>query len=350
MTSPSHPALIELAELGSDAPRPGVEAHVAGCAHCQERLAALSGLTDARPAQALELDVGVSPRLSEAWQLELRPEPDWGQLWRCLWDDRSVLAIVWLVGEGDLTLIPASFDEHLADDLTLVLDDTESPVGVALGVWTGLESGASTAVLDRCLGQLTTTQLAWLSKLRQARRTGQLPADVPRGVRPGSPLDERAEYRTALERAFSALIAASVWEPQDAPGLAVRDVLTGLGVSPADLASRLSLEPRDVLSIFQGRRPLQPEEQEALATLAAESGEAHLASSTGGSALPLELVDRMNRPRWKSRIVSQTAERSLSEKGVRRHVADEARNLSVAARRPRSAPIDWDAILERVLG
>lgn len=347
MTRRHHPPLLELSQLAAGTAPDDVVEHVNGCATCQQR-AELVASTVSTPTDIPVLDAAVPAELVAAFEDARVPAPARGQIWRCVWDELSVLALVWLGGEQDVTLMPVTFDVHLADHLTAVFDEERSGLGLPIGIWTALEAGASTAVLERCLADLEPEALEEVAALRAARGEQQ-PAGVTRGIRPGSRLDERAQYRTELDVQFRLLIAAAAWEPNEGTGPALKDVLSEAGLKPADVSRELGLGPRDVVALFQARRAPTRDELDRLDTLAAEAGAAYLPSAAARATPPEELMARMNLPRWKPRLVGAAAEWGCGEATARRQAADDARGMSVAARRGRSADVEWDEILDRVL-
>jgi hypothetical protein len=347
VTRGQHPPLVELSEVRDGSAPDDVVEHVETCDTCRERVVALSdfaGVAGDVGAIQGELPAEITTAFGRSETLE----PARGQIWRCVWDENAVMALVWMVGDGDLTLMPVSFDTHLADQLTLVVDASLSGLGLPVGVWTALETGASTAVLERCLSELGQEELQAAAALRAARG-GELPGGVSRGVRPGSRVDDRAQFRAELGAALRSLAETASWEPDDRIGMSLVEILNDAGIGPREVSQRLGLETRDVLALFQARRNPTGEELLRLDELAAEAGASYLPSTAARTSPPEELVARMNTPRWKPRLVGATAAWGCDEATVRRRSADEARQMSVAARRDRSADVDWDEFLDRVL-
>lgn len=347
MTRGEHPPLLELSEVPHGSAPDDVLEHVKTCDTCRERVVALSDVAGVT-GNVREIQGQLPPEITTAFGRGQTPAPARGQVWRCVWDENVVMALVWMVGDGDLTLMPVSFDTHLADQLTLVIDASHSGLGLPIGVWTGLETGASTAVLERLLSELGEEELQAAAALRAAR-SGEVPAEISRGVRPGSRVDDRAQFRAELGAALGSLVEAASWEPDDQVGMSLAEILSEAGIGPRDVSQRLGLETRDVLALFQARREPTGEELLRLDELAAEAGASYLPSTAARTSPPEELVARMNTPSWKPRLVGATAVWECDEAAVRRRSADEARQMSVAARRDRSTDVDWDELLDRVL-
>lgn len=347
MTRPQHPPLVELSEVPNGTAPEDVVEHVAACGTCRERVAALAGGM-AAPRELRSMRGELPTALMAAFGRAETPEPALGQIWRCAWDEHVVMALVWLVGSGDLTLMPVSFDTHLADELTLVIDASRSALEVPVGIWTALETGASTAVLERCLSELEQDDLNTVAVLRAAR-SGELPVGVARGIRPGSTVDDRAQFRSELASEVRSLVEAASWEPEEQVGISLAEILGDAGIGPRDVARKLDLETRDVLAVFQARRPPTRDELARLDELAIEAGASNLPSTATQAAPPQELIARMNAPRWKPRIVAATSAWDSDEVTVRRRAAAEVRQMSVAARRDRSTAVDWDEFLDRIL-
>lgn len=347
MTRGQHPPLVELSEVPDGSAPDDVVEHVARCDTCRERVVALSDAAGV-PGDVRAIQGELPAEITAAFSGGETPEPARGQIWRCVWDENAVMALVWMVGDGDLTLMPVSFDTHLADHLTLVIDASRSGLGLPIGVWAALETGASTAVLERCLSELGQEELQAAAALRAARN-GEPPAGVSRGVRPGSRVDDRAQFRAELGAAVRSFVETVSWEPDNQIGMSLAEILDDAGIGPQDVSRRLGLETRDVLALFQARREPTGEELLRLDELAAEAGASCLPSTAIRTGPPEELVARMNTPRWKPRLVGATAAWDCDEATVRRRAADEARQMSVAARRDRSTDVDWDEFLDRVL-
>lgn len=347
MTRGQHPPLVELSGVSDGSAPDDVVVHVKTCDACRERVVALSDAAGV-PRDVRAIQGELPAEITAAFSRDEVPEPARGQIWRCVWDENAVMALVWMVGDGDVTLMPVSFDTHLADHLTLVVDASRSGLGLPVGVWTALETGASTAVLERCLSELGQEELQAMTALRAAR-SGELPAGVSRGVRPGSRVDDRAQFRVELGAALRSLLEAAWWEPDDQIGKSLAEILNDAGIGPRDVSRRLGLGTRDVLALFQARREPTGEELVRLDELAREAGASYLPSAAARTSPPEELVARMNTPRWKPRLVGATAAWDCDETAVRRRAAGEARQMSVAARRDRSTDVDWDEFLDRVL-
>lgn len=342
-----HPPLVELSGLPDGSAPDDVVKHVETCDTCRERLVALADVVGVAE-DVRETQVELPAELTTAFGGGDPPEPSRGQIWRCVWDENVVMALVWMAGDGDLTLMPVSFDTHLADQLTLVIDASRSGLGLAIGIWTALETGASTAVLERCLSKLGREDLQATAALRAAR-SGEPPTGLSRGVRPGSRVDDRAQFRAELGAALRSLVETASWEPDDQIGMSLAKILNDAGIGPREVSQRLGLKTRDVLALFQTRREPTGEELLRLDQLAAEAGASYLPSTAARTSPPEELVARMNAPRWKPRLIRAAGAWACDETTARRRSADEARQMSVAARRNRSRDIDWDELLDRIL-
>lgn len=346
----THPTMLELSDYIDGMATTDVESHVIGCSTCQQAIQRAEGVPAAsRDPKTTTAGTQLPEHIAEALATARQPDPARGQLWRCQWGQTGLLAVVWLVDAADVTLMPASFDVERADQLTLIVDDEHSPLHLPLGVWTALETGASTAVLDRCYGTLDDKYVGDIAQLRSARTTGRIPSDVKTGVEPGSVLDERAVYRSDLAATLDRACRAAAWEPE-----ASDDLPTFIQVvSKLDrqkVRQRFGWSSRDALGVFQGRRAPRPDEMAALDVLAAEQGAEYLPSQASQPPPPRELTAELNRPVWRPLIRQRARDTHHNdETATRRQLVNDAQQLSLAARRDRDRAVDWEEIVGRLL-
>jgi len=77
-----------------------------------------------------------------------------GQLWRLTWRGRHLLAAIIAVDAWQVLVAPVTTDADLADEVTLVVPEQDSPLGTDLAVWVRHRTAVPTFTLDRRLGTL----------------------------------------------------------------------------------------------------------------------------------------------------------------------------------------------------
>lgn len=338
MGTDMHPDELDLMEFIDGTADAAVASHVEACPGCQQEVGQFVDLggspaawSDPRP-----LDVEVSPGVVQTLERDLPEQVRAGQLWRSRWDDETLLVYVVDVDSSGCQLAPAALDVHLAEPRTRVVDDNESPLGVAVGVWAGRSLHAPFALLERYLGTVDGNEVA-ADELADA-------------VNELTPLDDRTVYAERLRDALGDLITAATWEP-DGPAepLSLANVLGRAGLTMADLPDLLGIDVPTALDLWRGDVAPSAEQIAALDTAAKARGSGVVPSQSSGPALPPELLLELARPRWKARVLAAASNRDLSEEAARRAAAADALGLTLAARRRRTAVDEWGEMLDRVL-
>lgn len=344
-----HPTALELSEWLDGNASDRVGRHIEACAVCRHHVAGAAPAGPAEPSSVpADFNVSVPDRLVEKFTRSDQPGPEQGQVRRLRWDDQTALAVLWSVGGTDCTVMPTSVDTHLADDRTLIVPAERSPVGVEVGVWTDVDQEVPLAVLERYLGEFDRQVIDTVEALREGTGAGSLPEGLGVGVRPGSALDDRAQYRGVLRAALEELASAGAWEPADAADGDLPAVLARLGLDLEVLQAELGLDTREALDLLRGDRRASSEELERLDELAAEAGVTPAPSAAAGPPLDDELVEELNQPARKLRVVAEAGRRELPETRTREELAYEAQQLALAARRDRRE-VNWGHFLDQVL-
>lgn len=346
----THPSALELSDWLDGAADDSVDAHVRACPRCQALTESANGeVAPAKPeSPAPEISTKLPAQLREAMSERRTPPFERGQVWRLLWDTNVLLGVIWIGGEQDATVMPLSVDAHLADDLTLRIPAERSPLGVAAGVWTAVERGAPSSAFDHCLGRLASQDVDSIRVLRDSRSEQRAPTSVDRGVRPGSPLDDRAQFRSALDAALNKIAWAAHWEPdasEDQPDL--QTIIHRLDLDFHEVSEALGLPVDKTLGLIRGDRRPTADELKWLDQAAADAGLDHLPSEAVVDRFEADLLEALGAPEVKEQVVRFASERGLSERATRIEMAREAQQLVRAARRQRGS-VDWAEVLGRL--
>jgi hypothetical protein len=301
--------------------------------------------TPLAPEHAAVLD----SRLTEALGSDT-PEPDAGQLWRLRWGDTTALAVLIKVGADDFTVAPASLDEWMADDYTVVVAPSWSPIGTGIAVWVGLESIVPPYVLDVCLGEVDV--LDQIAAVRQAYRKG---ISVEEVIVVGPPIievvDERREYRDGLALEFASLSEAEWLDLPASPAqetLAAESLVNLLRpVDPRGLAEALGLDAPSTFALLGGERLLAPEEASIIGRMVGIDPAVVLAATP---PVPPGLLRELNHPDHRRAIEARAAQTGHTDSEERRLALREL--LPVAARRAgdEAAPLDWRRLVRDRFG
>ncbi|MGH9222410.1 MAG: zf-HC2 domain-containing protein [Acidimicrobiales bacterium] len=158
-SGPAHPLDVELADLVDgaldEARATEVEAHLAGCLLCRVKCQRL------RAAPPLGVSAGGGPvPWPPAFDVPATRdrrdvEPGAGQLWLAGPDDDQRLLVLVLRVDGDrVAVAPVTFDVEAADDETVVVDASRSPLGLALAAYPALATEVPAGALVSSLGAL----------------------------------------------------------------------------------------------------------------------------------------------------------------------------------------------------
>lgn len=204
-----HLSDLALAEAASGAASAGMHAHLSECLYCRARIA------NSRPDVPLE---AASKRLEPGFTFEpvverSHDQPAPGELWRVAWDDVVEVAVV-LGDSGDRWVVhPVVLDpERAADEWTVVIDATDTPLAFPMGVAVVHRLELPSFVFDSCLGAIAEGALTECRRGREAYKRGEHPP-ASTGPRTWGPLDPRSVEQAQLVDAFIELADAR-WVPE----------------------------------------------------------------------------------------------------------------------------------------
>jgi hypothetical protein len=203
MRHPTESALLSFARgQFTSAGAADVAAHLAGCLACRV------WETRLRDAMVAEADDSVTARLTAAAQ----PIPDGlrtalaappgagvpasGDIWR-VGADEALLVWVRSLSGGSATVVPVTLDVELADEYTLIVPASDSPLGLDLALMTTVEGDVDLRAFLQQIAALPAGDQ--ITQLLLARSDDRPP---PPGLLTGSPAstddDQRPEYRRHL--------------------------------------------------------------------------------------------------------------------------------------------------------
>src|SRR5438105_4199774 len=104
-----------------------VAAHVRSCLRCRRRLSGLEPAFDAGEPQPPERSAHVKEPLVRAFAEPSSGEPAPSELWRAMGSNEAVLVWVLRLHDDMVRVVPCSFDVELADEYTLIVDESDSP-------------------------------------------------------------------------------------------------------------------------------------------------------------------------------------------------------------------------------
>lgn len=205
-----------------------------------------------------------------------------GQLWRLRWEQATELAVVIAIDRWRVTVAPVTTDIAAADEYSLLLPPTVSPLNIALAVCMSLECTVPMFVLDRQIApasrptnnpQHAAAQLPPPQTLLDVWRAWRRGTAVPASLTYGIALDEgdldRRELRGVIASSFAPLIGASATIPGADPlgevvplAQRVRD----RGLRPAELTQATGLPLAVFTRINRGGR-VNPAEAAKLAAV-----------------------------------------------------------------------------------
>ena len=201
MTSPgsTHPLDIDLADLVDgilDEPRAlQLEAHLTGCIVCRIKRQRLSRAPRAGPVPGGE--PFPSPRF-EVPRVDEGAVPATGELWLAGDEDRVLVLVLGPHGVGGVLVAPVTLDVEAADDQTVVVDASRSPLETSIAVHPAHATALPRTVLA---GRLAT--LATAAQL-PAVLTGEAPG-TGRGRSIDTDADPRLELRGHIADRLGAL-------------------------------------------------------------------------------------------------------------------------------------------------
>jgi hypothetical protein len=210
--------------------------HLEQCLACRVWAARLRQATVSEPDERIiSRLVDASAAVPQALQQVLTTgtsdtAPDVGQLWRV---GREEAMLVWVrrVFDDSAAVLPVTFDTDLADELSLIVPDDQSPLGIELVVMCSVDAEVGLGAFLQPVAMLPVDEQ--VATLRESRRSG---LDVPAGLRVGAPIvseqDQRIEYRQVLSDLLAdmspdAFTAGTEVEPTD-DGLDVQQFIEEL--------------------------------------------------------------------------------------------------------------------------
>lgn len=256
MSHPTESALLSFARGQVKAPgAASIAAHLDSCLACRV------WETRLRHASVAEADDMVAARLTAAAQpipeglrhaLAVPPRggaPAAGDIWR-VGADEALLAWVRRVSGESATVIPVTLDVELADEYTLIIPASESPLGLDLALITTAEG---TVDLRAFLQQIAALPVEdQITQLVVARSDGRPP---PPGLLTGTPAssgdDERPEYQQLLAGLLAGLSPGALPDArQPGPG----EVGAGVGRLADTLSVLTWHRPGLEISLLEGGR------------------------------------------------------------------------------------------------
>jgi hypothetical protein len=264
MRHPTESALLSFAQGQPGVARAAdVRAHLECCLACSLWAARLrrARVTTADDSAAGRL-TAVGQAVPEALHLAFAAPaaaavPAAGDVWRAGGPDEALL--VWVRGlSGDsAVVIPVTLDVELADEYTLIIPASESPLGLDLALFATVEAHADMRAFLQRIGALPVGDQ--VTRLLAARADGRTaPPGLLTGAPSGGPSDLRPQYRRLLSDLLSSLAAT------DVPGAAL----------PGDSDDKVAVDGlADILSALTWRRP--GVEISPLEAARVEAGHAH---------------------------------------------------------------------------
>lgn len=246
-----HPPTVDLVAYADgaleDRHREEVRSHVATCAECSSTIDGLLGPLAGEP----HLSAEVQPRSLLALEdLVARPvgEPRSGELWRLLWDDTAVFALVVSTTGLDVDVVPVTAEapDDISPARLITLGTPHVPDSFCS--WPSLRATVPLGVFD---GPLTTQP--------------QSPVDV-------SALDDDAiSWTTAVRRTAVAMsvqaLSSAMWVPDASDAVSLRELLAVSSLRPTDVADRTGIPVAQLTPLLRGRRSPTAREAKELAGL-----------------------------------------------------------------------------------
>lgn len=220
MTRQDHPTSIALASaLDSGVDATAIREHLEGCLACRVRMArlehaeAIEGPHRSNVARILEASTPGPEVLGRLLAEPKGGDPGPGQLWR-VGRDEALLVWVRRVLDDSIDVIPAVLDVDLADQQTVLLPSTATPLGMELALMTGVRAHIHRQAFLQYLADVDA--MDEVNEAITAARTGREPQGISVGPPIESANDQRLEYRQVLADLLTDL-GPSMWEVPSAP-------------------------------------------------------------------------------------------------------------------------------------
>lgn len=295
-----HPTDLELVDYIDDeldvVRRAEVAAHLDSCTACR---ALVDDADEALPIPQLrQHGVAEAPAAAVAAAFSTPPGAvERGGLWRVAWSGTAIAVIVVENRGADIDVIPALFAPLVDDDETILLDHSDTTLGVPVTAWIGLRRTLPVAAFSQHLADITPEALARV--LQQHSRPAQ---------RRRSPA--AATTRAALVLALGSLQEARLTPPGATPGRPVNlaERINAAGLRPTELAARLGVPPAEITDVLRRRRRFSPDQ----ATVVAELLGLEPGQVSASPAVDEGLLLEVQQPRWRALFEERARQASRS--------------------------------------
>lgn len=288
------------------------------------------------PAELLALAArAAAPQLTEiALARRFGPRSGWeptrGQIWRAVHEDITLLVLCLEIESAAVRAAPVTLGESPEQAGILMLDPSQTKLGVPAAVWVGLVRSVPLNVLDRPVDVIDDEVIVRvLGLLRRGAATAATPTSLA---------DISAGDRAALADDLAALVgvgaAAQPTHPEP-------DVAGGVGVNdPAafnELVARLGISLPAALELIDGKRIPSTQERAALQDV------------LGGVPAPVPpppgLLLEFSRPKWRGLVRQRGQRHNLTDGQARLDLAYEVG--AMAARQTGDQEPDWSERIRR---
>jgi hypothetical protein len=267
-----------------------------------------------------------------------------GQIWRAAWDDDSVLVFVAGVENAEIVAIPMTVDPGAEDQGALVLQPEATVFAIESTLWVDLRTTLPLRVFDEIIDQLPTAVTDWITcPTRDPKDAAAL--GMRTGKSPSTAFDRSRAVRAEIEDDLEALRAAPSLPIAKGAEVPTRTLASLLGKAVdlrvlVDGLRHLGLDQPDVMSLLRGKRPITPDEVDAVARLTQVDPKV-IAEAV--EPLPAEFVEEVDHPRWRETWRQRARRDGVDESSARLKMSYEM--YARAARQTGSSAPDWAARL-----
>ena len=242
-----------------------------------------------------------------------------GQIWRLSWRGRHLLVAVIEVADWQVLAAPVTTDASLADELTLLVPNGQSPLAAGLAVWVRNRAAIPLFVFDRPLGTLPdiddtpmSAQQA-LEQLTQAHLTGcSAPDCLPVGIRLSENDVDRLAMHDALREQTDWFGAAGAGlidsdgvltaaKPQQINhqhrGRPLPELLQGSGLQLRHMAERTGISMGRLVDLARQGATANPDE---IAAIEKATGAEADADIPGKQLKAVTALTEVSRPAWRA--------------------------------------------------
>lgn len=267
-----------------------------------------------------------------------------GEIWRAAWGDDSVLVFVTGFENADIEVIPVTLDPGAQDQHAMVLGPDATAFGVESTFWLDLHTTLPLRVFDEIVDQLPSAVTDVIASPTHVAGAAEA-LGVRTGHAPSTPFDTSRTVRAEIEDDLQALRAAPRLPVAHDNDPAPRTLASILGKAVdlrvlVDGLRHLGLDQPDVMSLLRGKRPVTPDEVEAIARLTRVDPKL-IAQAV--RPLPSGFVDEVDHPRWRQTWRTRAHRDDVDETSARLTVSYEM--YARAARQTGSSAPDWSARL-----